>query len=393
MSNIRIIFVDDDITILKGLKRRLKRLRRDWEVQFAPSGELALNALESGVVDVIVSDLQMPGINGAQLLERVKEKYAGCFRVALSGHAETGMILKASSHAHRVLAKPCDAEILVQIVEEGVGLLRKLSDPALKEWISGLQEFPQPSGRAQKFLEAMNGGDVALDVLESIIQDDVGLTASLLHISNGAYFGAGNVQSVSGAFQQLGLDLVRGIVLQSLIGQCFVLPEFISPILNQINSHCQQSIPEARELARTHFRNVKERDTLSTVCLLQDVGKLVFMAYKPELYRDVYTEALQGERNILDLESEAFGFDHAQVGALLLQLWGLPDGIVTAVGLHHSVYEHPNNASLATLLWFAGQRIAAKDSSAALTFMNRMSESEISPILESLDITEFKMTA
>ena len=81
-----------------------------------------------------------------------------------------------------------------------------------------------------------------------------------------------------------------------------------------MNKHCQQSILEANRLARNEFREAKERDTLSTVCLLQDIGKLVSWHTSPS-FIDLCATAQTGEKCILELESETYGCDHAQVGA------------------------------------------------------------------------------
>jgi CheY-like chemotaxis protein len=58
----RILFVDDEISILDGLKRMLRPMRTEWEMSFAPGGESALELLASSPIDVIVTDMRMPGM-------------------------------------------------------------------------------------------------------------------------------------------------------------------------------------------------------------------------------------------------------------------------------------------------------------------------------------------
>ncbi|HEU4771446.1 MAG TPA: response regulator, partial [Candidatus Udaeobacter sp.] len=84
----RILFVDDEPKILEGLQRMLRPQRNEWEMAFAPGGEAALAMLAAENFDVIVSDMRMPGVDGAALLETVRANYPGMLRVILSGYTE-----------------------------------------------------------------------------------------------------------------------------------------------------------------------------------------------------------------------------------------------------------------------------------------------------------------
>ena len=64
----RVLFVDDEDNVLQGLRRMLRDMRRDWVMEFAASGEEGLRALEASHFDVVVSDMRMPGMDGAALL-------------------------------------------------------------------------------------------------------------------------------------------------------------------------------------------------------------------------------------------------------------------------------------------------------------------------------------
>ena len=69
----RILFVDDESMVLDGLRRMLRGMRNEWEMEFAASGHEALKILDSKQFDVIVTDMRMPGMDGCQLLNHVKE--------------------------------------------------------------------------------------------------------------------------------------------------------------------------------------------------------------------------------------------------------------------------------------------------------------------------------
>ncbi|MFC3120712.1 response regulator [Agaribacter flavus] len=116
----KVLFVDDEINVLKSIKRALFKLNID--LLFVDSAEKALALLEKQSVDVVVSDMKMPGMNGAQLLAKVAEMQPDTFRVVLTGYADMDQLQDAVNlgKAHRFLNKPWDNEDLVQVLEDGV---------------------------------------------------------------------------------------------------------------------------------------------------------------------------------------------------------------------------------------------------------------------------------
>ncbi len=113
---ITILFVDDEPNILQGLQRMLRPMRHEWEMCFAQSGAAALAILAEKNVEIIVSDMKMPGMDGAQLLTEVSTKYPHIVRIILSGYSEKEFTVRASGTAQEYLAKPCDMDILKNAV-------------------------------------------------------------------------------------------------------------------------------------------------------------------------------------------------------------------------------------------------------------------------------------
>ena len=112
-----ILFVDDDRHFLSALKRVLRAHRETWDTHFVLNGEAALTALERVPFDVIVSDIAMPGMDGGELLRRVKQYYPDIVRIALSGLADFEIGQRAGTVAHLVLSKPCEALKLRKTIE------------------------------------------------------------------------------------------------------------------------------------------------------------------------------------------------------------------------------------------------------------------------------------
>src|SRR5580704_11166273 len=104
----RILFVDDEELALRGLNRLLYSMRDEWDMEFLDSGEKALNRMAIAPFDVVVSDMRMPGMNGAEFLNEVMKRYPKTVRLILSGYADRDLILKCVGSTHQYLAKPCD---------------------------------------------------------------------------------------------------------------------------------------------------------------------------------------------------------------------------------------------------------------------------------------------
>ena len=117
----RVLFVDDEPHILSGLQRMLRPLRHEWAMTFAASGPAALEALaqaEAGGVgfDVIVTDMRMPGMSGAQLLNETRDRYPQITCIVLSGQSDREHLRQLADTPHEYLSKPCGAEALRETV-------------------------------------------------------------------------------------------------------------------------------------------------------------------------------------------------------------------------------------------------------------------------------------
>jgi DNA-binding NtrC family response regulator len=118
----RILFVDDEKLILNGIRALLRKDRYRWELVFAEGGDAALAEIAKAPFDVVVSDMRMPGMDGAALLEKVKARNPTAIRMVLSGQAEEAAVTRALPVAHQFIAKPCDAQTLRRTLERACEL-------------------------------------------------------------------------------------------------------------------------------------------------------------------------------------------------------------------------------------------------------------------------------
>ena len=140
----RILFVDDDSNILDGIRRMLHPQRNRWEMHFASSGEIALQACAQRNFDVVISDRRMPGMDGGTLLERIHDLYPYTARLILTGHSSVPMA-RVAHVAHRILAKPCSSIELQDAIERVCTLQDLFCTPELRKIIGTIGELPSLS--------------------------------------------------------------------------------------------------------------------------------------------------------------------------------------------------------------------------------------------------------
>lgn len=333
MSLKRILFVDDEVQILEGLQNLLRRQRRKWDLVFCPGGDEALAALAAQPFDVVVTDMRMPGMDGAALLHEVKERYPALARVVLSGHADPDALHRALPVAHQFLSKPCDAEVLRVVIERACNLQAMLADETIRRTIGKLDKLPSVPRTYLQLTDALSRPNVGLADLAAIVEQDPAMSAKVLQLVNSAYFGLPRqMTSIRQAVLYLGTDVLRGLALTADVFAAADLLDLDDFSLD----HLQQSSLLTARLASKFLDDKARSESAFTAAIVHDVGQLVLAMGLPSSYAGVHRSAEAVRRPVHEVEREVFGTTHAEIGAYLLGVWGLPFPIVEAVAYHHA---------------------------------------------------------
>jgi HD-like signal output (HDOD) protein len=329
----RILFVDDDVNILDGLRNLLRSQRRVWEMTFVESGADALAELGKAPFDVIVTDMRMPGMDGGTLLRHVKDAHPTIARIVLSGHAEQDCVMRSLAVAHQFLSKPCDGDVLQAVIERTCNLQALLQDEATRKAVGQVDKLPSTARTYWALTDAVRKPDVGTAVLAGIVEEDPAMPAKVLQLVNSAYFGLSHrVTSIQQAVLFLGVELLKGLVLTA---QVFGILEK-TPIPGFSLDHLQEHSLLTARVAR---RLVSDRDTAEdafTAAVIHDVGQIVLAQGLPGPFTRVAETIRASGRPRQDVEREVLGVSHAEVGAYLLGVWGLPFSIIEAVAYHHT---------------------------------------------------------
>lgn len=327
----RILFVDDESAILEGLRNVFRRERRHWDMAFAERGEAALAMLAERPFDVIVSDIRMPGMNGLELLERVRQEHPGVVRIALTGYADRDLVAEASAVTHQQLAKPCEPEALRSVLQRACAFRDFLANDDLRRVVGALGGLPSVPSSYQALSQAIADPGVSMKRLADIVGRDVGVASRVLKFVNSAYFGLSKkTGSLEEAIVCIGLNALRHMVLTIEVFGAIPagVPEY-SP--SDLEAHAVLTARVARRMVPA-----RHAELAFAAGLLHDVGKLVLVTRLPDACRDAAARARREGRPLHVAEKEVVGADHAELGAYLLGLWGLPAGVIEAVGRHHA---------------------------------------------------------
>jgi HD-like signal output (HDOD) protein/CheY-like chemotaxis protein len=341
----RVLFVDDDQKVLDAIERTLLDTGSDFAMAFASSGPEALRQLEQSAVDVIVADMHMPGMGGAELFTEVMRLYPQTVRILLSDNAGLDLVLRSSTTAHQFLTKPSDAATLRTTLDRALRIREMLASPGLRAVVSRMTSLPTLPAMYTKLVASLDDPEISSRELGEIIAQDIGMTAKILQIANSAFFGLYRyVANPSEAAVYLGIDTIRALTLSTTVFSAFQEAGLNPSFIGQLQQHSMATGIVASAIAKAENLSKKACDASLVGGLLHDAGKLVLAANCPHEYADVL--AIMQKENITAhaAEDRVFGATHAEIGSYLLWLWGLPDEVCRAVAFHHQPREGPSTA-------------------------------------------------
>jgi HD-like signal output (HDOD) protein/ActR/RegA family two-component response regulator len=358
----RVLFVDDEPHLLAGLRRMLRPERSRWDMSFVSSAAEALDLMAGQRMDAVVSDMRMPGMNGAELLAQVQRNSPATARIILSGQADLDSVLAVLRSAQQFLAKPCDVATLVGAVDQALKVQRMLTDPTLRELIGGVVSLPSLPIVYHQLVSLMDSPEVDLMALAGVVGSDVATSAELLRLVNSAFFGLSReVATVESAVSLLGLDNIQALVLTGSVFRSGEAPAQVVEV-ELLRELALRRAAIARAIAALVGWPQHERNLSVLACMLRDVGGLVLAEGMPGPAAGL-AEALAEEGFPPDpayrakLELAAFGCTVPQASAYLLGLWGFAPAVVHTIASQPLVTVGPATTQFEQVLGFAHLRV------------------------------------
>ncbi|OGV58364.1 MAG: hypothetical protein A2X49_13000 [Lentisphaerae bacterium GWF2_52_8] len=371
MEKKKILFVDDEQNLLDGLRRMLYGVRAEWDMTFVQSGKEALDLMAQAHYDVLVTDMRMPEMDGAQLLTEVMKRYPFTVRFVLSGQSDKENIIKSAGTAHQYLSKPCNQEMLKNMISDALALRNVLHNEEIRNLVSQIKALPSIPGVYMQLLEELRKPTSSLHTLADIVERDLGLSTKVLQLVNSSFFGLPHkVISIPHAVSFLGIEVLKALVFTVKVFESFESKSHGMFSVEELMTHSIAVATCSKMMMEELHANDDDCENAFLAGCLHDLGKLILASHFPDKFK-ILQQRHKTNIYSLDPEEELFGANHTEVGAYLLGLWGFKGPVVEAVAYHHSPGRSTKSASQLLSSLFA-----------ANLFYYEQQGYDISPVLE-----------
>ncbi len=337
-----ILFVDDEKAILKSLQRLF--IDDDFKLYFAQDGKEALKIMYENNIEMVVSDMRMPKMNGHQLLKEIQMLYPDTIRIILSGFSDEQEIYKAvlDGSAKIYLLKPWEPLHLLDVVRHLFKFKDMLASKNILDFIEKIDQLPAVTDIYTKLCKLVEK-DASIAEISAIIEEDATIAAKILQLINSAYYNK-KIGSVKQAVIYFGLNVIKDMVLSTSIFNYVAANS--SSYFNNLFS--QQSILTNKILELVYKTSYRKRlpENYMTAGLLHDIGLVIMQQQFKDKYTNIFKEESTPELAFYEAENEMFAVNHQEIGGYLLEWWGIPYPIVESSLFHHDPLSSTINRQL-----------------------------------------------
>ena len=299
----QVLFVDDDPNVLQGLRRIMRPLRDSIDTVYVESANEALRIMSDQKFDVVISDMRMPGIDGASFLNEVKKQHPIVVRIVLSGYSNDEMVMRSLESAHQYLLKPCKPEIVKAIIDRACISQDLLADDQVKNLISAIKTIPSLPRLYQEIIDELKKTEASIKRVGEIISQDASMCAKILQLVNSAFFGVmHHISDPVDAIKLLGIDTIKSLVLVVKVFAEFQPAQNIGFSMQAHWGHSIQTGVFAQCIARLENAESSVADGAFSSGMLHDIGKLLIAVHLPEQYTQVQLECTK--QNIPQWQAE-----------------------------------------------------------------------------------------
>ncbi len=328
----RVMFVDDEPRLLDGLRRQLRSHRSKWDMRFAESAASALAELQTQPADIVISDMRMPGMNGAELLTEVRDRWPNTIRFILSGQTDQSELLQNVGAIHQFLQKPCDARVIEQAVVRTSSLATGVNSPALRKTVGGILSLPLSDQTYRELSDALNDDEVKVEDLAQIVERNLALSVKIFQLVNSAFFGLPRPVSQCGdAIKLIGLKNLKVLVLSSQIFDALADHGASETHLKSLWTISADLSASAFALARSHGAPEPVCNYARLAGTLALTGRAILAGLMPERFEEALKMSEDPDCTLTEAEQDVFGVSQDVIGAYALGLWAFDDSVVDAV--------------------------------------------------------------
>jgi len=332
----RVLFADEEVPALRNLQRMLQPLRSEWEMIFATSGSMALQILDEQDFDVLVTAANFSDLEDGSLLAHAVTRHPQMVRIALCDRADRASLVQTAGLAHQQLPRPCDPALITSQIRRTLALQHLMTDPALQAVVAQVGTLPSLPSLYLELTAELKAEEPSPERVARIIANDPAMNAKIIQMANSPFWGLRTtITQTREAVLFLGLQTISALVLSIHVFTCFDARRLKAGKLSDFWSHSTMVSGYTRGIARLERCDPALVGEATIAGLLHDLGKLLLANSLPMEYQDVLKLAAAEAIPSWQAEQRVLGASHAEIGAYLLALWGLPQRVVEAVAWHH----------------------------------------------------------
>ncbi len=287
--------------------------------------------------DAVVADQELPDLQGRPLLDEVARRHPQALRFLHSRLLPGLLRTQCVGAAHQLLAKPCSGKTLANALRRAFSFRAWLPWESVHQLLPGLVKMPSLPETYFAVVKELQSPYASAETVGELIGQDPMMTAKLLQLANSAAFGLQQeVANPVSAVMYLGLETTRSLILLAHAFSYFDQFDLVGFQLDRLWQHSLSVGQMARRITEAEGGSEEQLGVAYTAGLLHDLGKLVLAANLPAPFSEALQRATAEGRPGWEIEREVLGASHAEVGAALLAVWGLPAPILEAVAHHHN---------------------------------------------------------
>ncbi len=332
----RILWVVNSLGELASRTPHFTELPEGWKVHAVQNVTDALCQMDQVHFDIVFVDLKGGPVESAQFLHEVWARHPDTIRFLLGDSMEPDLMVMCALGPHQFLQKPLDAGAVRSAIERAELVHRLFQDKEVQTLVSRIRTFPSRPSVYVEVMKELRSSNALPQTVGELVSRDLAISTKLLQITNSAYFGfQRKVTTPADAVTLLGTHTTASLVLGI---EAFAKLDNVKLLLfstDQIWKHSQAVAHSAKAIAEAMTDDEELAHHAYTAALLHDIGKLALAVNMEDQYRHAIDLARERNVPLFETEREIFGATHAQAGAYLLSLWGLPAPVIEAVGTHH----------------------------------------------------------
>lgn len=333
----RVLFLEENTSSLQLTQDQLRGRDCGWEIVFSASGAESLRLLANERFDAVVSGLHMPATNGLEFLNEVARRHPRALRFIRCSPEDRSVLRHCVGPVPHYISNEVDGETLAHTINRAFRLEEWMAKPATNRLIGQCRKLPALPDLYHELTIELQKLDPAFDRVADLIAKDPAMTAKILQLVNSAFFAfPREITEAREAVILLGLERTRALVLLVHVFSEFDKSRCRGFSADQLRHHALATAVLAKKIVEAESRDFKLAELAFTAGLLHDIGQLMLAANLPVEYARVLEVARERQVPLHQAEDDLFGTTHAELGACLLAIWGLPLPILEAIAWHHA---------------------------------------------------------